>query len=176
MSPNLVLQQLISDQNSTLPPNMPISTCEASMVNCQWSMVNTFFNTLYKWICTTNILSPQFTAMQQVALNSFPPNSAPSETAFHRSNPANLLRSSLCISIIRIPFAGGLVVWNGGGIVLESVQSRKKESGLSNWAAGGRKSQHSANASGWWWRFLRLRYCSILFPCKNRFVIAFLGM
>ena len=46
MSPNFVLQQLISDQNSTLPPNMPISTFEASMVNCQWSMVNTFFNTL----------------------------------------------------------------------------------------------------------------------------------
>ena len=45
MSPNLVVQQLISDQNSTLPSNMPISTFEASMVNCQWSMVNTFFHT-----------------------------------------------------------------------------------------------------------------------------------
>ena len=63
MSPNLVLQQLISDQNSTLPPNMPISIFEASMVNCQWSMVNTFVSYI-KWICTTNILSPQFTAMQ----------------------------------------------------------------------------------------------------------------
>ena len=63
MSPNLVSQQLISDQNSTLPPNMPISTFEASMVNCQWSMVKTFFHTLNGSV--QSISYPhKFTAMQ----------------------------------------------------------------------------------------------------------------
>ena len=42
MSPNLVLQQLISDRNSTLPRSMPISTFEASMVASQ-SMINDLF-------------------------------------------------------------------------------------------------------------------------------------
>ena len=156
MNPNLVLQQLISDKNSTLP-NMPISTFEASMVNCQWSMVNTFLNTFNG-------------SVQPI---SYPHNLQPCSTSGLEQLPTQLnaqwnrlppfqpfLRSSLCISIIRIPIVGGHVVGpNGGGLVLESVQSRKKESGLSNWAAGGRKSQHSPNAWGWWWRMVKV-FCA----------------
>ena len=78
MSPNLVLQQLISDRNST-----PISTFEASMVASQ-SMINDLSFFIHwngmKWICTTKIIPA-------IYLNSFLPNSTPSETAFHRSNP-----------------------------------------------------------------------------------------
>ena len=75
---------------------------------------------------------------------------------------------------LRFPIFGELgVVWNGGGLDLESVQSQQKESGRSNWAAGGRKSQCSANAWWWWWRCLWLRYYSVFFPLskslRNRF-------
>ena len=37
----------------------------------------------------------------------------------------------------------------------------------SRWAAGGRKSQCSANAWWWWWRCLWLRYYSVFFPLSN---------
>ena len=95
-------------------------------------------------------------AAKQVGLNSFPPNSTPSATAFHRSNPTNLfsLRSLRILWFLRFPIFGGLVFFlNGEGLDLESVQSQQKESGRSNWAAGGRKSQCSASAWGWRWRF-----------------------
>ena len=139
MNPNLVLQQLISDQNSTLPPNMPISTFEASMVNCQWSMVNTFshtFNGSVQPISYPHNLQPCSTTS---GLEQLPTQLSAQRNRLPPFQP--FLRSSLCISITRIPIVGGHVVGpNGGGLVLESVQSRKKESGLSNWAAGGRKS------------------------------------
>ena len=160
MNPNLVLQQLISDQNSTLPPNMPISTFEASMVNCQWSMVNTFshtFNGSVQPISYAHNLQPCSTTS---GLEQLPTQLSAQRNRLPPFQP--FLRSSLCISITRIPCAGGLVVWNGG-LVLESVQSRKKESGLSNWAAGGRKSQHSPNAWGWWWRMVKVFALEILF-------------
>ena len=79
-------------------------------------------------------------AAKQVGLNCFPPNSTPSATAFHRSNPTNLfsLRSLRILWFLRFPIFGGLVFFlNGEGLDLESVQSQQKESGRSNWAAGG---------------------------------------
>ena len=128
-------------------------------------MVNTCFPYI-KWICTTNILSPQIYshATPQVGLNSFPPNSTPSETAFHRSNPTNLF-----ISIIHIHIFGWLVVvWNGAGLDLEPGQSGKKES---NWPASrGKKSMLS--------QCLRMVVKGLvveaLFFIKNCFPIGFL--
>ena len=70
MSPNLVFQQVISHHKSRVSPSMSISILEASMADsqpmgngCQW-YIYTFFHTL-KWICTTNIVSRQFTPLQQ---------------------------------------------------------------------------------------------------------------
>ena len=92
-----------------------------------------------KWICATKIIPA-------IYLNSFLPNSTPSATAFHRSNPTNLVTLRI-LWFLRFPIFGGLVVGlNGEGLDLESVQSQQKESGRSNWAAGGRKSQCSASA------------------------------
>ena len=100
----------------------------------------------------------------------------PSETAFHISNPTNLFTLRI-LWFLRSPIFGELgVVWNGGGLDLESVQSQQKESGRSNWAAGGRKSQCSANAWWWWCRCLWLRYYSNsnLFPRQNHSCSRFL--
>ena len=144
MSPNLVFQQVISHHKSRLSPSMSISTLETSMVDSQSMVsgktVNTFFHTL-KWICTTNISFRQFTPLQQQnkwAWTASHPT--PSATAFHRSNPTNLfsLRSLRILWFLRFPIFGGLVFFlNGEGLDLESVQSQQKESGRSNWAAGG---------------------------------------
>ena len=161
MSPNLVLQQLISHHKSTLPPNMPISTFEATMVNCQWSMVNIFF--IHSMDLYNQYLIPTIYihAAQQVGLNSFPPNSAPSETAFHRSNPswgaASVSVSSgfpLSVGMLSARMAEGLI-WSRG-----RVEKRKV-----GWATGpqvGEKSQCSVNVWGWWWRVLWLRHFSSL--------------
>ena len=73
-------------------------------------------------------LQPHSAIRLSVGLNSFPANSVPSETAFHRFNPTNLFTLRSILGFIRFPIAGrlGVIGLNGGGLDLESVQSRKK--------------------------------------------------
>ena len=116
-------------------------------------------------------------AAKQVGLNSFPPNSV--ENAFHRSNPTNLfsLRIRRILWFLRFPIFGEVVFFlNGEGLDLESVQSQQKESGRSNWAAGGETVDAQTMLDDGGEGFLWLRDYSILLPRKNRFVIAFLRM
>ena len=161
MNPNLVFQQVISHHKSRLSPSMSISTLKASTADsqpmgngCQWYMQYLFSYIemdLYNQYHIPTIYS--HAAAKQVGLNSFPPNSTPSATAFHRSNPTNLFslrRIRRILWFLRFPIFGEVVFFlNGEGLDLESVQSQQKESGRSNWAAGGRKSQCSASAWGW---------------------------
>ena len=171
MSPNLVSQQLISDQNSTLPPNMPISTFEASMVNCQWSMVNTFVSYI-KWICTTNILSPQFTAMQhhKWAWTASNPTQRPVKLPFTVPTlPTSLSVSSVFTSSVGLSLSG-----MAPGLIWHRCRVEKRKVG---WATGpqvGEKVNIQPMLEDGGEGFLWLRYYSILFPCKNRLVIAFL--
>ena len=143
-------------------------------------MVNTFFHTL-KWICMYNQYLPTIytiAAAKQVGLNSFPPNSTPSATAFHRSNPTNLFslrRIRRILWFLRFPIFSEVVFFlNGEGLDLESVQSQQKESGRSNWAAGEESVNAQPMLDDGGEGFLWLRDYSLFFFCKNRFVIAFL--
>ena len=63
MSPNFVFQQLISDKNSTVPPNMPIYPLR--LIQNQWSMADTSIHFCIHWngLYNQNLI-PQFTAMQ----------------------------------------------------------------------------------------------------------------
>ena len=132
----MVFQQMISHHKSRLSPSMSISTFEASMDGSQ-SMVNGkyFFSYIEMYLYNQYLIPTIYTlaAAKQVGLNSFPPNSTPSATAFHRSHPTNLFSVKILWvrKFLRFPIFG-IVVWN-----LESVQSQQKESGRSNWAAGG---------------------------------------
>ena len=121
-----------------------------------------------KWICATKIIPA-------IYLNSFLPNSTPSATAFHRSNPTNLVTLRI-LWFLRFPIFGGLVVGlNGEGLDLESVQSQQK----GKWAEQlGRRWEKKSMLS----QCLRLAvkvFCKdsiLFFFCKNRFAIAVLGM
>ena len=66
--------------------------------------------------------------------------------------------------------------WMAEDLIWSRCRVKTKESGRSNWAAGGRKSQCSANAWWWWWRCLWLRYYSNsnLFPRQNHSCSRFL--
>ena len=89
MNPNSVFynnwfQTKIAHYHQTCP--YPLLKPPWSIVNDQWSIL--FFihsMDLYNQYLIPTIYSH---ATPQVGLNSFQPNSAPSETAFHRSNPS----------------------------------------------------------------------------------------
>ena len=141
-----------------------------------------------RWICTINILSrlsPQFTAMQH------------KKWAWTASHPTQR-PVQLPSTVPTLPTSsvwGGLGGFSGSFGFPSSVRSfsswmakdliwsrcrvnmsQQKESGRSNWAAGGRKSRCSANAWWWWWRFLWLRYYSntIFSLVRITFVVGFL--
>ena len=115
----------------------PYPLSNPSMVDSQ-SMINGQYNFWYIEMESNGSVQstsyPQkFTAKQHKKwVNSFPPNSAPTETAFHHSNPSNLFTLSI-LWFLRFPIFGELgIVWNGGGLDLESVGRRwEKESMLS---------------------------------------------
>ena len=149
-------------------------------INDQWSIQFLKHWNGMKWICTINILSPTVYshAAQKVGLNSFAPNSAPTETAFHHFQPYQPLHSedSLVPPISHLWWARRRY-----GMVADLIWSRcrvnTKESGRSNWAAGGRKSQCSANAWWWWCRCLWLRYYSnsnLFASSESLLLVAFL--
>ena len=165
---------------------MSISTLEAStipwLIRNQWSMVYNYFSYIEMDLYNQYLIPTIYTlaAAKQVGLNCFPPNSTPSATAFHRSNPTNLfsLRSLRILWFLRFPIFAGLVFFlNGEGLDLESVQSQQKESGRSNWATGGKKKPMLSQCL----RLVVKVFCGwdtilFFFPCINRFVIAFLRM
>ena len=176
MSPNLVFQQVISHHKSRVSPSMSISTLEASMVDsqsmvngCQW-YINTFFHTL-KWICTTNIISPQYTAMQhrKWAWTASHPTQRPVQLpstvpTLPTSSVWGFSDSSVFPSLVR-SFSSWMakdLIWSRCNVEKRKVGAGRRESQSANW--------------WWWWRLLWLRSYSILFPCKNRSVIAFLRM
>ena len=169
-----MFQQGISHHENTLRPSMSISTFGTLhgwfAINHQWSIHFFIHRNGNTWICTTNILSSQFTAIQQH--NKWVeqlPTQLPNETAFHRSNPTTSLWGASSGSSVFTSSVGLLSAWMAADLI-SSRRRGKKESGRSDWAAGGRKSQGSANA----WRFCgwdTIVYS--VFPCKNRLVIAF---
>ena len=173
MSPNLVFQQGISHHENTLRPSMSISTFGTLhgwfAINHQWSIHFFIHRNGNTWICTTNILSSQFTAIQQH--NKWVeqlPTQLPSETAFHRSNPTTSLWGASSGSSVFTSSVGLLSPWVVADLIWSRWKVEKKESGRSDWAAGGRKSQHSANAWRWRWEFLWLRYYSLFsFPLRE---------
>ena len=135
-SPNITVgvpKRWFHTTNSTLTPSMSISTSRTRpwLIRDQWSMVNTIFDTL-KWnqmdLYNQNLIPTIHShAAQKVGLNSFPPNSAPIQTAFHISNPTNLCTLSSILWFLRFPTFGELGVGlNGRGLDLESVQSQNK--------------------------------------------------
>ena len=112
------------------------------LIRSQWSMdVNGkyFFSYIEMDLYNQYRIPTIYTlaAAKQVGLNSFPPNSTPSATAFHRSNPTNLFslrRIRRILWFLRFPIFGGLVFFlNGEGLDLESVQSQH-ESTKGKWA------------------------------------------
>ena len=148
MSPNLVFQQGISHHKNTLPPSMSLSTFEPSMVDSQ-SIINDqykLFHTL-KWNqmdLYNQYLIPTIYShtAQQVGLNSFPPNSPVKLPSTVPTLPLHSEGHPLVRRFSHFRWACCRPEWR-------SQCRRKKESGRSDWAAGGRKSQGSANA----WRF-----------------------
>ena len=141
------------------------------IVNDQWSILFSI-----KWICTTNILSPQFTAMQHHKW---------AWTACHPTQRPVKPPSTVPTLPTSVSVSSGfpLPVDSSSGMVEGLSWSRcRVEKRKVDWATGPQVGEkvniHPMLEDGGegWWRFLRLRYYSILFPCKNRFVIAFLGM
>ena len=128
------------------------------LIRNQWSMVNTFFHTL-KWICTTNILFRQFTPLQQQnkwAWTASHPTQRPVQLP---STVPTLPTSSVWGGLggfsgsFGFPSSvGSFSSWMAKDLIWSRCRvnmSQQKESGRSNWAAGGRKSQCSASAWGW---------------------------
>ena len=112
-----------------------------SMINGQY---NTMFDTLkrnemdlYNQHPIPPIPTIYSHAAQKVGLHSFPPNSTPSATAFHRSNPTNLFslrRIRRILWFLRFPIFSEVVFFlNGEGLDLESVRSQH-ESTKGKWA------------------------------------------
>ena len=173
MSPNLVSQQLISDRNSTLQSNMPISTFEASMVNCQWSMVNTFFHTLNGSVQPISY-PHKFTAMQhhKWAWTASNPTQRPVKLPFTVPTlPTSLSVSSVFTSSVGLSLSG-----MAPGLIWSRCRVEKRKVG---WATGPQVGEKVniqpmlEDGGEEWWRFLRLRYYSILFSCKNRFPLEY---
>ena len=98
-------------------------------INDQWSIQFLIHWNGIKWICTINIPTIHSHAAQKVGLNSFPPNSAPIQTAFHISNPTNLCTLSSILWFLRFPIFGELGIglngrWTWSGVGAESKQRK----------------------------------------------------
>ena len=140
------------------------------IVNDQWSILFLIHSMdLYNQYLIPTIYSH---AAQKVGLNSFPPNSAPSETAFHRSNPSWGAASVSVSSGFPVP------VGSSSGMEGLSWSRCRVEKRKVGWATvpqvGEKVNIHPMLEDGeGWWRFLRLRYYSTLFPCKNSFPLEY---
>ena len=140
---------------------MSISTFEPSMVDSQ-SMINgQFWYIEMEWNGSVQSTSPQFTAMQHKKWAWTA--SHPTQRPFKLPSTFPTLPASSVWGFSGSSDFPSLVSSASYGMVADLIWSR--------WAAGGRKSQCSANAWWWWWRFLWLRYYSDsnLFPRQNHF-------
>ena len=123
-------------------------TCPYPLLKPPWLIVNDQWSILFfpyiKWICTINIISPQFTAMQHNKWACTASN--PTQRPVKPPSTVPTLPTSVSVSSV---FTSSVVL-SLSGMAPRLIWSRcrvgKKESGLSNWSAGGRKCQHSANA------------------------------
>ena len=127
-----------------------------------------------KWICTTNILSPQFTAIQHNkwawtdSLLTSQWNCLPPFQPYHFT-----LRGILCF--VRFHTFGGIVVClNGGGLDLESVQLEKRKVGRATGPQVGERVNAQPMLENGGEGFCGSDTILFCFACKNRLVIAVL--
>ena len=163
MCPNLVFQQGISHHKNTLRPSMSISTFGtlhgSFAINHQWSIHFFIHRNGMKRICTTNILSPQFTAIQHNKWAWTASHPTPQWNCLPPFQPYHFtLRGILWFVRFHI-FCGLVVALSGGGLDLESVESRKKR----KWAKRlGRRWEKKSRLSECL-TILWLRYYSLFF-------------
>ena len=141
------------------------------LIRNQWSMVNTIFDTL-KWnqmdLYNQHPIPTVYShAAQKVGLNSFPVKLPSTFPTLPTSSLWGFSGSSDLPSLVSSASYGMVA-----DLIWSRCRVKTKESGRSNWAAGGRKSQCSANGEG----FCGCDTILFFFPCQNRFVIAFLWM
>ena len=146
------------------------------LVRNQWSMVNTFFIQWNEMDLYNQYLIPTIYShtAQQVGLNSFPPNSAPSAIAFHRSNPTTLLWGASSGSSVFTSSVGLLSPWVVADLIWSRCSRKKRKAGRATGPQVGEKVNTQPMLENGGEGFCGSDTILLFFACKNRLVIAFL--